>query len=399
MNKDNHLGNVLVTVSDKKLQHQSADTVDYYLADVVTAQDYYPFGFTMPGRSYSTGSYRYGFNGKEKDNDIETGVQDYGMRIYDSRVGRFLSVDPITAKYPELTPYQFTSNRPIDGIDQDGLEYSPAGSNNGMVRDGTTVKLFQLHPETTGSVNKQAEARSVYLHQWVIAADKYSDHAQIGPRNIVEDNLAISKYNYNSAVYNNISGGPFGALGYYRNGAKGSFGGAAFDGIMLSIGGLDKEGYLANPKAAVVPEFNSTLTYSYVYGEISITAQSGKNIGEVGRGGIGPGGYLEMEINVFKGSNGQKIASGENVFEAIYQVTEHNSNAPINGIRGIWTYGDNLKTFNELIKAGKTESEAALNTFTGRMAQSKGFNKVSSISGTQNSDGTYQTVNSVLFTK
>ncbi len=79
----------------------------------------------MPGRKFTSGSeYRYGFNGKENDKDAGEGVQDYGMRIYDSRLGRFLSVDPITSKYPELTPYQFASNRPIDGIDEDGLEYT-----------------------------------------------------------------------------------------------------------------------------------------------------------------------------------------------------------------------------------------------------------------------------------
>ncbi|MBK7181875.1 MAG: hypothetical protein IPH89_02510 [Bacteroidetes bacterium] len=44
------------------------------------------------------------------------------MRIYDPRIGKFLSVDPITRKYPELTPYQFASNRPIQAIDIDGLE-------------------------------------------------------------------------------------------------------------------------------------------------------------------------------------------------------------------------------------------------------------------------------------
>lgn len=50
----------------------------------------------------------------------------YGMRIYDPRVGRSLSVDPLTPKYPEPTPYQVASNRPIDGIDLDRLEYRPA---------------------------------------------------------------------------------------------------------------------------------------------------------------------------------------------------------------------------------------------------------------------------------
>ena len=36
---------------------------------------------------------------------------------------RFLSVDPLTKKYAMLTPYQYASNRPIDGIDVDGLEH------------------------------------------------------------------------------------------------------------------------------------------------------------------------------------------------------------------------------------------------------------------------------------
>jgi len=48
------------------------------------------------------------------------------MRVYDPRLGRLLSVDPITKEYPELTPYQFASNRPIDAIDLDGEEMSLA---------------------------------------------------------------------------------------------------------------------------------------------------------------------------------------------------------------------------------------------------------------------------------
>lgn len=80
----------------------------------------------MPGRKYSIANtnYRYGFNGKENDDEIkgEGNQQDYGMRIYDPRLGRFLSVDPISNKYPMLTPYQFASNTPIQAIDIDGLE-------------------------------------------------------------------------------------------------------------------------------------------------------------------------------------------------------------------------------------------------------------------------------------
>jgi hypothetical protein len=46
------------------------------------------------------------------------------MRVYDPRLGKFLSVDPLSPKYPELTPYQFASNRPIDANDLDGAESS-----------------------------------------------------------------------------------------------------------------------------------------------------------------------------------------------------------------------------------------------------------------------------------
>lgn len=75
----------------------------------------------MPNRKYQAGeAYRYGFNGKE--NDPETGTQDYGMRIYDGRIGKFLSVDPITAKYPHYSPYHFAGNGPIMNTDLDGLE-------------------------------------------------------------------------------------------------------------------------------------------------------------------------------------------------------------------------------------------------------------------------------------
>jgi RHS repeat-associated protein len=82
----------------------------------------------MPGRRFSAGgSYRFGFNGKEDDDEVkgDGNQQDYGMRIYDPRLGRFLSVDPISAKFPELSPYQFAGNMPIWAIDLDGLEPLP----------------------------------------------------------------------------------------------------------------------------------------------------------------------------------------------------------------------------------------------------------------------------------
>jgi len=71
------------------------------------------------------GSYLFAFNDKLKTDEIygAANAYDYGMRFYDPRLGRFISIDPLTKKYPELTPYQFASNRPIEGIDIDGQEF------------------------------------------------------------------------------------------------------------------------------------------------------------------------------------------------------------------------------------------------------------------------------------
>jgi RHS repeat-associated protein len=138
----NHLGNVLVTVSDKKIAHYNANgVIDYYTADVVTANDYYPGGMVMPGRKYSsTSSYRYGFNGKENDNEVksEGNQQDYGMRIYDPRLGKFLSVDPLFKEYPWNSPYAFAENEPIANIDLDGAEKMPYKSPSQLPKLGKT---------------------------------------------------------------------------------------------------------------------------------------------------------------------------------------------------------------------------------------------------------------------
>ena len=126
----NHLGNVLEVITDRRFQIQETatgytHTVKYYEPDVVSMQDYDPFGMITVGRSWEAGSeYRYGFNGKESDKETYGGgnIYDYGFRIFNPRLGKFLSEDPLTNNYPELTPYQFAANTPIYAIDLDGLE-------------------------------------------------------------------------------------------------------------------------------------------------------------------------------------------------------------------------------------------------------------------------------------
>ncbi len=47
---------------------------------------------------------------------------DYGFRIYNPQIGKFLSVDPLTMNFPWYSPYHFAGNRPIWAVDLDGRE-------------------------------------------------------------------------------------------------------------------------------------------------------------------------------------------------------------------------------------------------------------------------------------
>lgn len=89
----NHLGNVLATVSDKR-NGISADnsTVDHYEAVLTSAQEYSPYGMVLPGRSQL--SYRYGFNGQEKSDEVHTDTYTALYWEYDGRLGRRWNIDP-----------------------------------------------------------------------------------------------------------------------------------------------------------------------------------------------------------------------------------------------------------------------------------------------------------------
>lgn len=107
----NHLGNVLAVVNDKPLVGSGNS---YAEADVISAQDYYPFGMIMPGRKYNSNDHRYGFNGMEKDDqikDVEGSHYTSEWRQYDSRLGRWFSIDPVNTA--GQSPYANNNNNPV----------------------------------------------------------------------------------------------------------------------------------------------------------------------------------------------------------------------------------------------------------------------------------------------
>lgn len=132
----NHLGNVLATISDRKLAVDDGSVnppgeTDFYKTDILTQQDYYPFGMIMPERN--DGDYRFGFQGQEQDDKVKGKGNNinYKYRMHDARLGRFFAVDPLTNKYPFYSSYAFSGNRLIDAVEFEGLE--PIVKNNILI--------------------------------------------------------------------------------------------------------------------------------------------------------------------------------------------------------------------------------------------------------------------------
>jgi RHS repeat-associated protein len=115
--------------------------------------------------------YRFGFNGAEKDNEMK-GVGnslDFGARMYDSRVGRFNSIDPLFKKYPEQSSYVFAGNNPIYYIDKEGLERYASLILHTAGQDGTTVVKLKMNDDLI-SDRPSWDPRSA---DWYDIEDKY----------------------------------------------------------------------------------------------------------------------------------------------------------------------------------------------------------------------------------
>ena len=81
-----------------------------------------PLTYSQNFTSTNIGGYRYFFNGQEGDNEVfgETANFGYEFRQYDSRLGRWWSVDPKWSESPGVSPFVFCNGSPIMMMDPDG---------------------------------------------------------------------------------------------------------------------------------------------------------------------------------------------------------------------------------------------------------------------------------------
>lgn len=203
----NHLGNVLATVSDKKIQHSTDNTiVDYYLADVVIANDYYPGGMTMPGRKYqaaNASSYRYGAaNGQEKSTELNENSYTAEFWQYDARIVRRWNVDPVKKVYE--SPYAAFGNNPVWLSDVNGADTTlpAADGRNLTLPTGATFETFQANTKYAHASNgKEVSVTAGSVSAFTVDGNRYT--ARFDP-----ETLAFTSYqddNGKSIVQSNTS--------------------------------------------------------------------------------------------------------------------------------------------------------------------------------------------------
>lgn len=103
-------------------QNATASVSSLYTADVLSYNDYYPFGMLQPKRNGNSGSYRYGYGSHEKIDEIQGSgnILDMGNRLLDVRLGRTPKPDAKAHQYPDISPYSYALNNPIQFVDPDG---------------------------------------------------------------------------------------------------------------------------------------------------------------------------------------------------------------------------------------------------------------------------------------
>jgi RHS repeat-associated protein len=111
--------------------------------EIVSAQDFDPWGYPLENRSFQSDNTDYKFTGKQRDK--ESGYDYFGARYYDARIGRWGGVEPLLEKFISLSPYNYAILNPIRIFDKDGKDIYINGKNNEEVYKYLKTELSGLN--------------------------------------------------------------------------------------------------------------------------------------------------------------------------------------------------------------------------------------------------------------
>ncbi|MNU91499.1 RHS Repeat protein [compost metagenome] len=232
-------------------------------ADVKSYSDYYPFGMQLPNRKGAEGdSYRYGFNGKEKDDELKGkgNSYDFGARMYDSRLGRWLTIDPLAKQFANQSPYNYAANSPIYLLDSDGKVvklYNAAGELIATISKGKTVinKTGKLLIEDINILSSYEFAKMSYGEHTDLFKELENDSKVLQIREKSNPDGAAS-FNYNYS-YNDVNGngeideGEVSSVNLKNGGGRSGW--IYWD---PNLGLIDQEGGLHSPALVLIHELS-----------------------------------------------------------------------------------------------------------------------------------------------
>jgi RHS repeat-associated protein len=120
-------------------------------------------------------TYRYGFNGMERDDEIK-GIgnsYDFGARLYDPRLGRWFSEDAFKILSPGYTVYGFAGCNPIYFVDSDGNKFVPAPDLNCEEEENYYAALEVMKAENLDLYNKLENLRYHSQYGYISSEDEY----------------------------------------------------------------------------------------------------------------------------------------------------------------------------------------------------------------------------------
>jgi RHS repeat-associated protein len=155
----------------------------------------------MPGRKYTApnSSYRYGFNGQEKSDEIKGAGNSYTAEFweYDPRLGRRWNVDPHASRYPSLSGYCAFANNPINVIDPDGADIIVLRNSAGAHGTGHSGILVGNNRDGWTYISKDGFTGSAFGSQSKFVVQKFSSIEEFrnSPHNFEAVGTHSTKYN------------------------------------------------------------------------------------------------------------------------------------------------------------------------------------------------------------
>ena len=143
---------------------------------------YYPYGKRWEGNNFQP----YLYNGKELDQMHGLEWYDYGARMYESGIGRFMTMDPLCEKYYNISPYAYCGNDPVNRTDPDGKDWYSSLDSIGS-DGGQTIWQTQIHytDYTSQEQMDNHKINGTYMGETVVLFDGFYDE-KLGTNNTLD---------------------------------------------------------------------------------------------------------------------------------------------------------------------------------------------------------------------